>query len=268
MNNPILDLVELSQYAAKHPDFVQGGGGNCSVKFSNKMAIKASGCFLEEVSLKNGYVLLDLKETNLEIQGIRPSMETPIHCLLGTYAVHTHPIIVGGLVCAKNGKTIFKELFNYDNYFWIDYASPGDELYKKVKSILISNNADIGRDLVLFIENHGLFVSSPDKPQCITLHESIINKLNKFFDFDEKSISQSQADVMHGRFLTPDHIVYSDLSKGQLSNKKKIAMSEIETFSRKVTSMIFLKNLEVQYLSEEACKFIQNMEGEKYRQQI
>jgi rhamnose utilization protein RhaD (predicted bifunctional aldolase and dehydrogenase) len=267
LNNPISDLVELSQYAAKHPDFVQGGGGNCSVKFSNKMAIKASGCFLEEVSLKNGYVLLDLMEKN-SAQGIRPSMETPIHSLLGTYVVHTHPILVGGLVCVKKGKTIFKELFNYDNYFWIDYVSPGNELYEKVKNVFISSNADINKDLALFVENHGLFISSPIKLQCITLHESIINKLKEFFNYNDESIGLNHINITDGKFLTPDHVVYSNLSKNQASNKNKVAVSEIVTFSRKVTSIILLKGLEIQYLSNEACNFILNIEGEKYRQQM
>lgn len=43
-NKDALDaLVKMSKYAGQRFDLVQAGGGNTSVKFGNKMYIKASG---------------------------------------------------------------------------------------------------------------------------------------------------------------------------------------------------------------------------------
>ena len=52
-------MYEISSYAGR-PEYVQGGGGNTSVKFDECiMAIKASGYTLGEITAEKGYVTVD-----------------------------------------------------------------------------------------------------------------------------------------------------------------------------------------------------------------
>jgi rhamnose utilization protein RhaD (predicted bifunctional aldolase and dehydrogenase) len=258
-------LVDLSHYAARHPDFVQGGGGNCSVKSTNTMLIKASGFFLEDVTLENGYVSLEIDTMKPLInQDLRPSLETAIHFLLGRYVIHTHPVVVGAIVCAKEGKQAFNELFKGKNYFWIDYASPGKNLYEKIQSFVKINNIDLNKPLVLFLKNHGIFVSASNKDICVGLHEEVIRTLSGYFS----CILDPSKDINLKGFLTPDHVVYSGLDRSKLSKKQKIAISELNNYSNMVSELIRLKKWETDYLSDNDVDFIKNMEEEKYRQKL
>ena len=48
------DFVKMSQLAGSRSDYVQGGGGNTSVKLKNgQMAIKASGYCLKDIEKDN-----------------------------------------------------------------------------------------------------------------------------------------------------------------------------------------------------------------------
>ena len=52
-------MYKISAYAGQ-PAYVQGGGGNTSVKFDGRlMAIKASGYTLGEITEEKGYVTVD-----------------------------------------------------------------------------------------------------------------------------------------------------------------------------------------------------------------
>ena len=57
--NLLKDLVKISKYFGQRFDLTQAAGGNSSIKLGNQMYIKSSGYSLSEVSLDNGYTLLD-----------------------------------------------------------------------------------------------------------------------------------------------------------------------------------------------------------------
>ena len=72
MKNKIEKLAWLSQNIGNHLDYVQGGGGNISVKISdNLMAIKASGFELKNLTENYGFAFVNhqriAKEINKEI---------------------------------------------------------------------------------------------------------------------------------------------------------------------------------------------------------
>ncbi len=266
MSSIIKELVELCQYSGegKHPFFVQGGGGNCSVKLDGKMAIKASGYFLEDVNEKDGYVVVDLKTKQiLENTHLRPSLEVSIHYLLGSHVIHTHPLLLGPLICSYEGQEEFKKLFPEENFFWIPYAAPGSNLFIKIEEVL--KDKSLSGSVVLFLENHGLFVSTQNQQECIKLHESIINKMKDFFNC---SGSPLKKDIKVCGFLTPDHIVYSSTDLTKLSGKSKIAFEELESYSAYVLSLIDTKKWNAKYLTSEEISFVKNMEEEKYRQKL
>lgn len=261
----LLDFLQISHYAGKHPDFVQGGGGNCSVKFSSCMIIKASGSFLSEVNTESGYVYLDLRTREvLKNQKYKPSLEVQIHFLLGNYVIHTHPILVGGLVCAKEGFANFKKIFKEENLYWINYKNPGRDLFDEVKKFVERENLFSKRPFVLFLKNHGIFISAGSKEECIGIHDLIISKLSDFFDYKNLAYPLEKASLIG--YLTPDHVVYGTLLEGRLSGKQKLAEAELLEFSSKVLALINSKKWHAEYLDNNDVNIIKNMEEEKYRQ--
>ena len=56
----LADFARLSQTAGARPDYVQGGGGNTSVKLADGlMAIKASGYCLKDIYVDMAYAVVD-----------------------------------------------------------------------------------------------------------------------------------------------------------------------------------------------------------------
>ena len=115
----LADFARLSQVAGARADYVQGGGGNTSVKLCDGlMAIKASGFCLSDITPTKAYAVLDgaavrdfyltsepeqfenvetagstkAKESVKVIEGLaqlRPSVEAGFHSVLKTFVVHT-----------------------------------------------------------------------------------------------------------------------------------------------------------------------------------
>lgn len=268
LKRAISDFVKLCRYAAKYPQFVQGGGGNCSVKFNGKMIIKASGYFLSDVSKSKGGSLIDLRTGDLlSDKSTKPSLEKNIHLLLGKCILHTHPIVVCALVCSKQGKKSFKKIFKSKTFHWINYTSPGKRLAEKIGHYMTGKRINKNKDTVLFLENHGIFISSNSWRGCISLHQHVLKKLMKYFGcrklFFVKDMKRSQ-----GNYLTPDHAIYSSLSTRAVPEKLKRAINESKIFSSSVKSLIRSMNWDVKYLSKKDANFILNMDDEKYRKKF
>jgi len=199
-------FVKISKYAGMREDIVQAGGGNSSYKIaSDKMAIKASGFQLADISEEQGYALVNPKiirdafmADDLDditepvskeilgrafIEGNRPSIETFLHAISGKYTLHTHPIVVNALTCRKNGEKILETLF--PEALIVPYATPGVELakaYFKAYKSKCKEEKDIF-DCV-FLLNHGLVVSGETPEQVIEKTENILRKIEEYLDVD------------------------------------------------------------------------------------
>lgn len=196
----IQQFIKISKYAGMREDLVQAGGGNSSVKLSDdRMLIKASGYQLADVSADKGYAIVNQKvivdffaNTKLEkitkedekklleaayIEGDRPSIETFLHSITDTVTLHTHSTIVNVITSRENGMDILKTLF--PNALMVKYATPGIELakeyfasyqkYCQIETEKICN--------VVFLQNHGLIVSSNSAENVIRMTEEVISKL-------------------------------------------------------------------------------------------
>lgn len=200
-------IVVLSRYYGSDPDFVLAGGGNTSVKTDDVLYIKSSGIPLGDIT-KEGFVALSrkkvrqilsehydkdpikreeqVKEKLLDAKidktsSARPSVETMLHeSIRYKFVVHTHPHLINGLTCGKDGKSVAKELFG-DEMLWIDYTDPGYTLAKKVQNALVKYRADHKTDPeIILIQNHGIFVSSDDAQKIKTLTDQVIEKINDY----------------------------------------------------------------------------------------
>ncbi len=133
MKEDIKNLVDISRKIGSYPEFVQGGGGNTSVKInSNLMAIKASGYLLKDMTESDGFAFVNYNDINDHIKNdiisnntedefssfvkektsktdnypaLKPSIETGFHALLPyKYIVHTHSVYSNILLLLLRGK--------------------------------------------------------------------------------------------------------------------------------------------------------------------
>lgn len=201
------DFEKMSKYAGMREDLVQAGGGNSAYKIAhNKMAIKASGYQLADVTDKEGYAIVnpqiirdaflgcpDLDAMTEEesgkilseayIEGAKPSIETFLHAISGRYSLHTHPIVVNALACRKNGAERLRGLFS--DSLIVPYATPGIQLakayFKAYKAYMEKNTVE---PKFVFLMNHGFITSADTADEVIALTEKVTDTIERFLNVD------------------------------------------------------------------------------------
>lgn len=212
------ELENISKAVGYSPDLVQGGGGNTSVKISDSlMAVKASGFQLKQITDREGFVVVNfhsvkkyyesvdlssstdfekesvefVKNSVVELEGLkklRPSVEAGFHSVLKKYVIHTHPVYANILCCSRNGKELVGKIFEDMEFdcLWIPYINPGFSLTLKIIEG-INEALKRGRKFpeVIFMENHGLIVTSDTREDCIKLHSDVNNAICQYLGIKE-----------------------------------------------------------------------------------
>lgn len=202
MKPELNELIEISRYYGGNKDFVIAGGGNTSFKDENTIWIKASGYPLGDLG-EEGLAELDRvklrlisgknyseESTEREEQvkkdlyasmrdpgkGRRPSVETSLHELINyRFVVHLHPSKINGVLCSRNGKGTIQKLFG-DQVLFVPYSDPGYTLFKTLESDILAYREKYSEDPhVIFLENHGLFVSADTTEEIRKTYENIIS---------------------------------------------------------------------------------------------
>ena len=217
----VSELVNLCSFAGERFDLSQAGGGNASFVREGELWITASGWPLSDVKDASGTCRLDhaalvetmrnlkgkqskLEKTELErVAGkavaqcsktpeVRPSIETLMHCLLGPFTLHTHPIAVTALLCRKNWKSTIQSL--YPDAICVDYETPGvrlalalmdkmDELSEAGnKAVDTGSNGSAlskkkAKSTKIFLENHGVIISAPTVEDVIESTNDVVAKV-------------------------------------------------------------------------------------------
>ena len=204
-------IVELShKFGAS--DYVKGGGGNTSFKDADTVWVKPSGTTLLSITAET-FVAMDrvkldklndvtpptdptarealikdfMMAAKLDPDSGRPSVEAPLHNSLdAALIVHTHPAMVNGMTCAVDGAKVCSELF--PDALWIDYVDPGYTLCMQVRDDIIEYKQKYGKEpSVIFLDNHGVFISA-DTPKGIEdLYAGIMSVLAE--QYNKASIS-------------------------------------------------------------------------------
>lgn len=203
MRNPLDDLIRISRAVGKDASLVRGGGGNTSMKTADGryMYIKASGAALKDMGGRKGWRRLRLgsalailddgslarrppQKREAEVaarlllacegsgeKGARPSVESLLHALLGRCVVHLHPVAVGALVCAGNGRAEVARLFSSGDAsaLWVPYADPGYKLARRIARLIRAGACRAGNPCVLFLEKHGLLVTADTPHRALAL---------------------------------------------------------------------------------------------------
>lgn len=222
----------ISQESGCRADYVQGGGGNVSVKLPDGlMAIKASGYCLRDISPTKAYAVVnyeslrkfffennaeDLKDVEKEgaaciktsiqmikgLEALRPSVEAGFHSILKTYVLHTHSVYTNLAACAVEGQTIASQALSDAGYqwSWVNYTDPGSRLTFAIKDELKRMKEKDGSvPSVILLQNHGVIVHDDDPNVCLAIHTDVNKRFAKFFNMDSTAFPcvevQKQGDL-------------------------------------------------------------------------
>ncbi|MDG1436748.1 MAG: class II aldolase/adducin family protein [Rickettsiaceae bacterium] len=289
MKEDIKNLVNISRAIGIFPQFVQGGGGNSSVKIDgNLMAIKASGYLLKDMSENDGFSFVNyhdikghisankisndtedefsdfIKGKTSQLNGypkLKPSIETGFHALLPQkYIVHTHSVYANIVCCSKEGQGIVNELF--PGAVWVPYANPGKDITIAISDAVAGTNTN-----VIFMENHGLVVGAESSDEAFSLHEEVNNKIINHFRIDptyEVEALDLNVDQINNEVIFPDQVVY--LLSEELRNTQagRETLYAYDYIMKQITKLGLTPN----FISKQDVGYIENMESEKYRKSL
>ena len=251
------ELARISQAVGGRIDYVQGGGGNASVKLpGGLMAIKASGYRMSQITESDGFAIVET-ETLRDVtaaQGyrpLRPSVEVSFHALLRTYVIHTHPVYANLLLCSAEGPERLVSLMKDIRYIVVPYINPGAELAKAIRQRLAPDTQAV------FMMNHGLITTADDPDECLRLHEEVNGRAASAYGVTPADFDAFAADM--AKTLYPDQQVYMGLTEVQ---------SEILAAVAFIQFTLRARGEHVRAMDEAAMAFIENWESEAYRKTI
>jgi NAD(P)-dependent dehydrogenase (short-subunit alcohol dehydrogenase family)/rhamnose utilization protein RhaD (predicted bifunctional aldolase and dehydrogenase) len=224
MKPELAELIAISRYYGGNKDFVVAGGGNTSYKDEHTIWVKASGYSLADLN-EEGLVALDREKLRVisarnyaaapatreeqvkedMIRSIipspadkRPSVEASLHELIRyKYVVHLHPALINGILCSLYAKKIITGLFD-DRALYIPYTDPGYTLFKQLEAEMTCYREKYPDDpQIIFLENHGVFVSADSTVGIKTIYEEILGKIRQHVSTLPEITELPYNDLMH-----------------------------------------------------------------------
>ncbi len=216
-------FAAMSSELGSRADYVQGGGGNTSVKLGGGlMAIKASGFCLKDIRPDRAYAVLDCeairsfyaenepaKLSDVEKEGaactkantktieglesLRPSVEAGFHSILKTYVGHTHSVYANLACCAKECREIAEKAFEGADYTWgwVAYTDPGANLTFAIRDELARVEKETGRvPSIILMQNHGIIAHDDDAKRCVAIHADANERLAAAFGLHDGDFPQ------------------------------------------------------------------------------
>lgn len=202
METNLHNIANIAQTIGCRPEYVQGGGGNISIKLGESiMAVKASGFRLGDLRSDNGFVSInypnvrnfynttpsnqplpelikasDINVSNNTVDNTakRPSIETGFHAILGNCVIHSHSIYANILTCSAEGTSLMSELF--PTAVFVPYQTPGVALTFAIKDALDNTDAKI-----IFLKNHGVITIGDTPDLAYDLHEYVTKIICDYF---------------------------------------------------------------------------------------
>lgn len=198
-------IVQLSREFGTDA-YVKGGGGNTSVKNATTLWVKPSGTTLGGLTVDT-FVAMNREKLN-ELYGVetpaepaareelvknlmaaavendagRASVEAPLHNIFdATFVIHTHPVAVNGMTCAKDGEQVCARLF--PDALWVEYIDPGYTLCMEVRKRIEAFKAEQGHEPALVVlKNHGIFISADTADEIRALYGRVMAALSAAYD--------------------------------------------------------------------------------------
>ena len=226
-------FVRISHAAGARSDYVQGGGGNTSVKLQGGlMAIKASGFCLSDIEEDRAYAVLDCEAirkfyygsepqdlADVEAEGsactkanvksieglaqLRPSVEAGFHSILKTYVLHTHSVYANLAACSTACRQLAETAFQGAGYTWgwVPYTDPGANLTFAIRDELKRVKELTGKEpAVVLMQNHGIIVHEDDPDLCLAIHTDANERLARMFGLSGASFPAVQVSELAGGY--------------------------------------------------------------------
>lgn len=180
----------FSKRIGAEPLYIQGPGGNTSIKDTEVMWIKASGMELADAVRSEIFVAVDRKAAAAEARGagdgtckaavldpavgLRPSIEATFHAVLDWRVVaHTHSVAALAHLISPVGREVAQTLLNDLQPVFVPYAKPGRPL-----TAAILERIRPGSRLIL-LENHGLIVCGETTSETEDLMQRVEERLHR-----------------------------------------------------------------------------------------
>jgi len=204
MKEKLLNQITELSHEFGTSDYVLGGGGNTSAKNDSTLWVKPSGTTLSNLT-PDSFVAIDrsklaelyqvtppanpsarealvkemMSKAVLQQSSGRASVESPLHDSLNArFVVHTHPALVNGMTCSKNGADVCRKLF--PDALWLDYIDPGYTLCIQVRGEIKKYLTQFKKEpSIIFLQNHGVFVASDSPEQNREIYSRIFSVLSE-----------------------------------------------------------------------------------------
>ena len=233
--------VYTSRLLGQNPSLVLHGGGNTSVKITEKnlvnhdeeiLYVKGSGWDLEFIekagfspvrmshmlslskldSLSDPQMVNELKTQLTNSSAPSPSVETILHAALPfKYVDHTHSDSVVTITNTSNGEKRIREIYG-ESVVIIPYVMPGFDLAKDVVRIFSEQYSE--NTLGMILMNHGIFTFGNNAKESYDRMISLVSKAEDYLK------SQNAWDI----------------AKSELLNTPKLKVTEIAELRNKISS--------------------------------
>ncbi|SVD56192.1 uncharacterized protein METZ01_LOCUS409046, partial [marine metagenome] len=227
LQKDLKDLKELSIFLGNNIDWIQGAGGNTSVKDNGILWVKASGYWLSDAQNNNIFTPLDrqavLDKIDQEIEdlgsaqilekqyhSLRPSIETTLHALMRhRFVAHVHSVNVISYAVLKNSKKILNEKLEGISWLWVPYVRPGLPLTK------ILNKMNVSDFDVIILANHGVVIGGDTKEEVLDVFNQVETRLCRSVrgNFQETDKAKLESLTNSLEYKLPKHDLTHSLAK-------------------------------------------------------
>lgn len=168
-------LRDFSQCIGTRPLWIQGPGGNTSLKINDTLWVKSSGTWLANAHEEHAFVPLALAPARDQLRLVptttspkRPSIEALLHALMPHPVVcHTHSIVALSYLVRTDAQAMLSALLKDMDWVYIPYQKPGEALACALRAALTP------RTQIVMLENHGVVVGAEDTQGALALLEKI-----------------------------------------------------------------------------------------------
>lgn len=235
----ISNFVQICNKIGNNKNLIEKAGGNISTKIGNKIIVSSSGISLKDVGFFKNFCICDVENISKQtfVHG-RPSMELGSHLHLGKCVIHTHPSNLLAVLCAEDSRTLVDLLFSQYKYCFLEYTTPGMDTARRLSSI--------SEVEVVFLQNHGVFVSSDNFERSYQVTKEI-DELARLFLKSTKS---------HTTILNTEQPLFPDAAVMFETNRQ---------LNNDIFRKILESDLQPRFLTDLQKEELVNLEEEKYR---
>ncbi|MBI0477177.1 class II aldolase [Sphingomonas sp. MA1305] len=164
----------------------QGAGGNTSIKYDDRLLVKASGYRLKDAARRDIFVEV-ARADGLRMamggatptggsDGRRASIETSLHAILPQrVVVHLHMIPLIAIAIRMDAEAVLADRLAGLRWGMVGYHKPGVDLAQAVQALLDAR----GPLSVLVLANHGLVVAADTILEAETLVTAVMERVEE-----------------------------------------------------------------------------------------